>query len=157
MSRLWVSPLFWILALLLPWTVCDLSAEDASPYIYKAKGKRDPFQIPQGMAGQQGENGSLLGGGEVKPVREPEYLERFQLDSLKLVAILFHIEGQRSAAMVQDPEGQGHLVRVGQYVGVNEGKITNINDGEVTIAEPLSDKKKTVRTITLRLHKKDGQ
>ncbi len=150
-------------AALLFWGVGGLRAEEdaaayevpeVEPYIYSVEGKRDPFQIPPGMVGRQG--GDDAETEEAKPVRIQEYLERFQLDSLKLVAILFHIEGQESAAMVQDPEGQGHLVRIGNYLGVNEGRITNITDGEVTIVEPSPEEKGKVRTINLQLHEKDG-
>jgi Tfp pilus assembly protein PilP len=143
-------------ALLLPWSPRILSAQEPPPYIYQAEGKRDPFQVPHGMVSQQ-ESGVLKDSGEYIPVRVKEYLEKFQLDSLKLVAILFQIEGQKSAAMVQDPEGRGHLVRVGRYIGVNEGRISRISDGEITIVEPTLQQKNKFRTITLRLHKKDGQ
>ncbi|MBF0446211.1 MAG: pilus assembly protein PilP [Magnetococcales bacterium] len=130
--------------------------EEKAPYIYEAQGKRDPFQIPMGI-GMRPEEESTLLGVEKKPVRVPEYLEQFQLDSLKLVAILFHIEGQQSAAMVRDPEGKGHLIHVGQYIGVNEGQISQISDGEVTIIEPTPKLTNKARTITLRLHNKDGK
>ena len=134
---------------------CD-EKQPVSPYFYNAEGKRDPFQLPAGMVVQQDDDES---GKDVvvKPERVKEYLEKFQLDSLKLVAIIFHIEGQSSAVMMEDPEGKGHLVRIGQYVGVNEGRITNIEDGTVLIVEPIPSQTGKTRTITLRLHKKDGQ
>ncbi|MBF0193904.1 MAG: pilus assembly protein PilP [Magnetococcales bacterium] len=142
--------------LLFPWSDVRADAINKAPYIYKAEGKRNPFQIPMGI-GMRPDEASTTASGELKPVRIPEYLEQFQLDSLKLVAILFHIEGQQSAAMVRDPEGKGHLIYVGQYIGVNEGQITQISDGEVTIVEPTPALTNKVRTITLRLHKKDGK
>ncbi|MBF0358359.1 MAG: pilus assembly protein PilP [Magnetococcales bacterium] len=152
--RLAVLPLF-IAMLLLP--VVGLAEEKKpAPFIYDPKGKRDPFKVPLGV-GLKEDSEALAEFGELKPVRVPDYLERFQLDSLKLVAILFQIEGQSSAAMFRDPEGKGHMVRIGQYIGVNEGQINQINDGEVVIVEPVSGQSKKSRTITLRLHKKDGQ
>jgi type IV pilus assembly protein PilP len=151
--------------LFMPWTVVQAAAikavvkpdtQEKAPYIYNSKGKRNPFQIPKGIGLRPGEV-IPLANGEIKPVRIPEYLEQFQLDSLKLVAILFHVEGQQSAAMVRDPEGKGHLIYVGQYIGVNEGQISQISDGEVTIIEPTPALINKARTITLRLHKKDGK
>jgi type IV pilus assembly protein PilP len=164
MARLSITLPLLLLSLLLPWSLSGLYAQEReeeksatlSPYIYEAEGRRNPFQIPPGMVGK--ESGvELLSPQEIRPVRQKEYLERFQLDSLELVAILFRIRGQGAAAMVQDPEGKGHLVRVGHYLGVNEGKISRITDGEVTIIESLPGRRKKLRTITLRLHKKDGQ
>ncbi|MBF0379672.1 MAG: pilus assembly protein PilP [Magnetococcales bacterium] len=130
------------------------AAKEDAPYIYNAEGKRNPFQVPKGI-GLRPEERVPKKGEIAKPVRIREYLEQFQLDSLKLVAILFHIEGQQAAAMVRDPEGKGHMIHVGQYIGVNEGRISDISDGTVTIVEPTPALIKKERTITLRLHKKD--
>jgi type IV pilus assembly protein PilP len=153
LHQLALLPLFF--ALLLP--IVGLAEEnEPAPFIYDSKGKRDPFKVPLGVGLKDGSE-ALAEFGEIKPIRVPDYLEQFQLDSLKLVAILFQIEGQNTAAMFRDPEGKGHMVRVGQYIGVNAGRINQINDGEVVIVEPVSGPNKKTRTITLRLHKKDGQ
>ncbi|MBF0455900.1 MAG: pilus assembly protein PilP [Magnetococcales bacterium] len=160
--RLKPAMALWLVAALLPWSVVDAAQEspavaEPAPYFYEAQGKRDPFQPPPGMVGQQGGESAAVVMGEIRPVRVKEYLERFQLDSLKLVAILFRIQNQASAAMVQDPEGKGHLLRPGDYIGVHEGRVVQITDGSVIIAEPTPERQEKVRTITLRLHKKDEQ
>ncbi|MBF0462067.1 MAG: pilus assembly protein PilP [Magnetococcales bacterium] len=117
---------------------------------------RDPFQSP--VAAIPDEAAPL----ERKAVRKKEFLESFQMDSLKLVAILFDVNtpdaaqtNGKAVAMVEDPEGIGHLVRVGSYLGVNEGKIIQIRAGEVLIEEPApSVSDPTARhTMTLLLHK----
>lgn len=136
----------------------DLGAEDldADTYVYQSEGKRNPFALPPGLVGRQpGEDDELVV--LQKKQRDKELLESFPLDSLKLVAILLLGEGQLPVAMVQDPEGKGHLLRPGNYIGANEGKVTEIVDGKVIITEPVAKSlsKESTRTITLLLHKED--
>ncbi len=129
--------------------------ERLSSFTYRADGKRDPFEPPaswlERKAVTEEEVAVLPQLG--RPKRQKEFLEAFHLDSLKLVAILFKIGSRNPAAMVQDPEGRGHVVRPGNYIGVNSGRISRIADGVVEIIEPLNNPggDKTSRTITLRL------
>ncbi|MBF0160811.1 MAG: pilus assembly protein PilP [Magnetococcales bacterium] len=130
------------------------------PFDYRAEGRRDPFQPPAvAVALEEATNSKVPA-----KKREKEFLESFQIDSLKLVAIVLNANRQKgsestgqSVAMVEDPEGIGHLIQVGSYLGVNEGKIIEIRDGEITIEEPapkLRDPHATQRT-TLHLHTPD--
>ena len=156
----------WILLVVLSGSASSVLAQasqqavaevESTPFTYRAQGKRDPFRSPAGTIASEGETVSQ------KPakIRIKELLESFQLDSLKLVAILFDANGKegtqqssRPVAMVEDPDGIGHLVYVGSYIGVNEGRITQIRDGEVLIEEPspqLLDPT-AVRSVTLQLH-----
>ncbi|MBF0271438.1 MAG: pilus assembly protein PilP [Magnetococcales bacterium] len=117
---------------------------------YRLVGKRDPFQAPAGVEkSRMHDNADAT---PTAPARPREPLEAFQLDSLKLVAILRSKDGWPPAAMVQDPQGKGHLVRQGVHIGTREGEVTEINDGVVTIREPPPSASGAPRIVTLRLH-----
>ena len=129
--------------------------ETLAAFSYVAVGKRDPFQPPTAWLDRKEVADEALVGDQVvgKQNRQKEFLESFQLDSLKLVAILFKVGKQQPAAMVQDPEGRGHVVRPGNFIGVNDGRISRISDGEVEIIEPIRRRTggTSSRTIVLRL------
>ena len=152
-----------LLALSLP--CFSASAESENPaFVYRAENKRDPFQPPSvWMARISPDPAVSADESEVDQSkqlkRNKEFLETFQLDSITLVAILFKVEGQTPAAMVEDPEGKGHVIRVGNYLGVHNGRVIQINDGEVVIEEPLPGQygPKRTRMMTLRLHEDEGQ
>ena len=152
-----------LLAILLPCSSASAEAVDP-PFVYRAENKRDPFQPPLVWMARFSPDKTISADesevDESKTVkRDKEFLETFQLDSIKLVAILFKVEGQNPAAMVEDPEGKGHVIHRGNYLGVHEGRVIQINDGEVVIEEPLPGRygPKGTRTMTLRLHKEEGQ
>lgn len=133
-------------------------------HLYRAAGKRDPFQPPQSWIAritpkqpvELDEAGRDM---PVKPQRSKEFLETFPIDSIKLVAILFTNQGQQAVAMVEDPEGKGHVIRRGNYLGINEGYITEILATEIIITEPLPGHHDPTarRTIMLPLHPNDEQ
>ncbi len=133
----------------------EIKMTGADSFVYRAQGKRDPFQPPVAAVPDESANPRPQ-----KNRREKEFLESFQLDSLKLVAILFDAEAQGWApsnrdlvAMVEDPDGIGHIIRVGSYMGVNEGRVVRIRDGEVVIEEPATKPNDSTRTTTLPWHK----
>ena len=66
-------------------------------------------------------------------VRLKEELERFELDSLRMVGTLndeYHQWG-----LILDPEGLVHQVRPGDYIGRNTGKILYILENRVELRE----------------------
>ncbi len=65
--------------------------------------------------------------------RPKEPLEDKDLTELKLVAI-FSI-GDRKVAMIEDTEGKGFIVKVGAYMGKNNGHIISIDDSALTLLE----------------------
>jgi type IV pilus assembly protein PilP len=69
------------------------------------------------------------------PNRPRQYLERFPLDSLKLVGTL--VVGRRVYALVQDPHGIVHRVTYGNYLGQNDGKIVAIRPNGLVLREIL--------------------
>jgi len=65
--------------------------------------------------------------------RVSEPLEDFDLGALKLVAIMQM--GSSRAAMVENHEGKGFVVRKGSYIGRDNGRVVNITDRNVEIME----------------------
>ncbi|HAT49743.1 MAG: pilus assembly protein PilP [Nitrospirae bacterium] len=131
----------------------DKMIEEIPVWRYDPADKRNPFQIPPELRASVESSGEPTK--ESKPMRVREFLESFQLDSLKLVATVYQVDGQPPVAMVEDPMGVGHVVRPGQYLGANEGRIMEIVDGAIVIEERVPDKKAKIptRSVTLKLPK----
>lgn len=84
--------------------------------------------------------------GEVRPL---EPLERYELGSLSLVAIIS--ETALPKAMFVDPTGFGHVVKEGDRVGQNGGEIADIRDNEVEIREAGDGEGVQTRLTTVEL------
>lgn len=99
----------------------DLAIEAQDVYAYNPIGKRDPFR-------------SFLATGERSGDDVPQTpLQRYEVDQYQLVGIIWGVE--RPRALVQDPEGVGHVMEVGTYIGKNWGKVTRIGSDEVVVTE----------------------
>jgi len=84
--------------------------------------------------------------------RNHEKLEEYDLDALKLVAI-FSMGGER-VAMIEDTVNKGYIVRRGNYLGKNSGKIEKIDDSTVFLVEqvinPAGDMIERQVTLTMK-------
>jgi len=82
-------------------------------------------------------------------VKEP--LESFDLATLRLVAIMKM--GDTRAAMVEDVEGKGYVVRKGSYIGRDSGRVSEITARDVLIIEeefnPAGELVKRKASLTL--------
>jgi type IV pilus assembly protein PilP len=87
-------------------------------YVYSATKLRSPFQ-PQGA-------GSANGQANLRPSsrRNREFLEGFSLDTLRMVGT-FKV-GNSFYGLVQSKDGLVHKVQPGNYLGQNDGKVTEI-------------------------------
>ncbi len=105
-----------------------LSGQD---YFYDPTGKRDPFK-PVGLKAL----------GLSKPViLEP--LQRFELDKLQVIGILWDVQSPR--AMIKDPDGIMHTVVKNTKIGRSEGFVAAIREGELVIVETLYEEGKAVK------------
>lgn len=97
-------------------------------YIYQDQDKRDPFEPAPPQAIANASNGPHP---DQNRPREP--LEAFPLDSLKMVGTI----GAKGSieALVKDPQGVIHQVRVGEYMGQNYGHVTRVTVGEIDLVE----------------------
>jgi type IV pilus assembly protein PilP len=101
--------------------------EDVSEiaYAYSPIGKRDPFRSLFDQLQREEQNQQLT------------ELQKFELDQLKLVAIVSRIA--TPYAMVEDPTGKGHTLTRGTLIGKNWGRIAQIKPDCVVIKEEYRD------------------
>lgn len=118
-------------------------------FTYAAHQLRSPFAPPLGAEQQV-----LNTGKKVEPdiTRPQEYLERFNLEALRLRGTLQRPAGPLFA-LVEDSNGGVQRVKVGNYLGKNQGKIVDITPTQVAIIEIVPDGRdgwvERPRTLTL--------
>jgi type IV pilus assembly protein PilP len=100
-------------------------------FVYNPGTMRSPFQpqSPGSASGQQG----------LRPNshRNREFLEGISLDTLKMVGTLK--VGGNFYGLVQSKDGLVHKVQPGNYVGQNDGKITEITGSKINLVEIVPD------------------
>ncbi len=115
--------------------------EETARYSYNSIGKRDPFRsfIAKEVV--------VIGdGGPLGP------LQLHDIDSYQLRGIIWNIQAPR--ALVEDPDGIGHVVELGTLIGKNWGKVTQIKPEELIITEEYRDpieNELIINEITMRL------
>lgn len=100
-------------------------------YTYSAAQLRSPF-LPDRPQGRAAATGPRPDAGRPK-----EYLEQFPLDTLKMAGTIT-LEGT-AYGLLQTTDGLIHRVRPGQYVGQNEGRITEISEAGIAVEELVAD------------------
>ena len=100
-------------------------------YVYAAGNLRSPFQ-PQGPNAANG-----LAAARASSHRNREFLEGFSLDTLRMVGT-FKV-GNNFYGLVQSKDGLVHKVQPGNYMGQNDGKVTEITGGRISLVEIIPD------------------
>ena len=110
----------------------EITPYEVFTYVADAEGLRSPFvpDTPQAT-------GSAAGGARPDPDRSREYLEGFPLDTLGMVGTLYI--GETMYGLVQTSDGLIHRVVPGNYLGQNDGRITEISESEIKLVEIISD------------------
>lgn len=98
-------------------------------FTYSSQGKRDPFAPPSFQVKTTAQRIVNLNPGTE--------LERYELDELRLSAILWNVSKPR--ALVQDPKGNSYIVIPNQKIGRNNGYVAAIREGEMVVVEPLQE------------------
>jgi type IV pilus assembly protein PilP len=100
-------------------------------FAYAAQDQRSPFEA--------GVPASLTAPGALRPdaSRAREFLEQFSLDTLRMVGTLRL--GGRSYGLVQTKDGLVHRVLPGNHLGQNDGRITAIEEGKISLIEIVPD------------------
>ncbi len=100
----------------------DRAVEDAveAEYVYNPIGKRDPFR-------------TFIATAEEEEIRSPTPLQRYELEQYELTGIVWGVD--RPRALVEDPEGMGHVIELGTYVGKKWGKVTQITSNQLVVTE----------------------
>ena len=99
-------------------------------FTYSAGNQRSPFQPANAaLANAQGPHPSSH--------RNREFLEAFSLDTLKMVGT-FKVGGH-FYGLVQSKDGLVHKVQPGNYLGQNDGKVTEITPSRISLVEIVPD------------------
>jgi type IV pilus assembly protein PilP len=104
-------------------------------FAYAATTMRSPFDRPVEVR----ELTDMTASKTIKPdfERAQEYLEQFTLDSLEMVGRLER-DGQ-NWSLVRDPQGGIHRVQIGNYLGRDHGRITDMGETYVAVVEIVPD------------------
>jgi type IV pilus assembly protein PilP len=104
-------------------------------YVYEPAERRDPFVVDARGSDQPATApGNSLA---PDPLRRKEELEGFALDALRMVGTLE--QNQTKWALIRSPNGILHRVRVGNYLGMNNGQIVSISDESIQLTEIVSE------------------
>lgn len=118
-------------------------------YVYQPVGKRDPFR-------------SFFDSYE--PVQPAQVVDascgllcQWEIDQLRLVAVVSGVASP--LAMVEDPEGRGHMVRRGSFIGKRSGKVSDIRRDRVVVTELLRNKQGQIIPVKteMPLRSQDGK
>jgi len=103
-------------------------------FTYEASALRSPFQPPIKIDLTKRQKGSQL----VKPdpTRVKQFLEGFNIETFEMVGTLANDTGR--FALIRGAGGV-HRVKVGDYLGRNEGRIVGISDSQVDVIEIVPD------------------
>ncbi len=106
-------------------------------YIYQAGDSRDPFSLPMHSSPATQVAGPVGNGISPDFNRPREPLESEPLDSLRMVGTMER-DGN-SWALVRMSDSTIHRVKPGNFLGANHGKIVQISESEVELAEIVPD------------------
>jgi len=100
-------------------------------FAYAAQDLRAPFEA--------GAPSSVTGPNALRPdVNRPrEFLEQFSLDTLRMVGTLRL--GGRNYGLIQTKDGLVHRVLPGNHLGQNDGRITAVEEGKISLIEIVPD------------------
>jgi len=118
------------------------------PYNYLAMNMRAPFERPQNIVEIKVDFTP-----NIKPIvdRARQPLEAFSIDTLTMVGGL--ARNEEVWGLILDPNGRVHRVAVGDYLGLNNGKVTEIHESFVAFMElvPAGENRWRERPRSLRL------
>jgi len=112
--------------------VPDSSLHQAHAPEIDIAGLRDPFESYLTVLERKSRQ-RMQAHRERNPDHAQQPLEGYDLGALRLVATMKM--GADRAAMVEDPEGKGYVVRKGSYIGRDNGRVINISERSVEIME----------------------
>jgi type IV pilus assembly protein PilP len=104
------------------------------PFTYSAMTLRSPFEKPVPI-----DESAAKGGRTVVPdfTREKEFLERFNITALKMVGTIQ--KANKLWALIDNGERDVVPVSVGNYLGLNHGKIISTSSSQIEVMEIVGD------------------
>ncbi len=111
----------------------EITPYEIFTYVADVEGLRSPFapELPQERSSNSAN--------DMRPddERNREFLEQFPLDTLRMVGTLQL--GETSFGLVQTSDGLIHRVIPGNYMGQNDGRITEVSESEIELIEIVSN------------------
>ena len=104
---------------------------------YSAVELRDPFQPWQSEADDESNRNSNALGPKPDFDRRKELLEKYPLDSLKMVGTLS--KDGNNWAIIRAPDSMIYRVQEGNYLGENHGKIIQLAEESLALKELVPD------------------
>ena len=111
----------------------EITPYEVFSYMADAEGVRSPFVPDTPQVATSGAGGGIRPDSD----RSREFLEGFPLDTLRMVGTL-NIAAT-TYGLVQTSDGLIHRVVPGNYMGQNDGRITDISESEIELVEIISD------------------
>lgn len=104
------------------------------PFAYGAADMRSPFQPPIKIDLTAKQRGSK----NIKPdeTRPKQFLEGFNIETFQMVGTLSNASGR--FALIKGAGGV-HRVKVGDYLGRNDGRIVSITENQIDVIEIVPD------------------
>ncbi len=94
-------------------------------FVYSPMGRRDPFKP------LVEEKQKIVGKARLRSEKIKGPLEKYELDQFRLIAIMV-VKGT-PRAMVGAPDGKSYTVKVNDFIGMNGGKVSNIETKVIEI------------------------
>jgi type IV pilus assembly protein PilP len=110
----------------------EIKPYEVFTYVADAEDFRSPF-VPDSPAVAR----AAAGGTRPDRDRSREFLEQYPLDTLRMVGTMEL--GDTNYGLVQTSDGLIHRVVAGNYLGQNDGRITNVGESEIELIEIISD------------------
>jgi type IV pilus assembly protein PilP len=111
-------------------------SELVEDFVYSASMLRSPF-LPPSLVNSQSPT-TLIDGVRPDITRTKEPLEQYELTQLTFRGMIISPEGQQYA-LVQRPDGSVASVKVGDYLGLNDGRIVEITPTQINLIEIVPD------------------
>jgi len=104
-------------------------------FAYSAGNMRSPFEPPVVVKPVDPNKKTA----SVKPDlnRVKQFLEQFNIGQIAMVGTLS--QGARLYGLVRDPNGGVHRIQMGDYMGMDHGKILAIDENRIELLEIVSD------------------
>ncbi|MDA8142038.1 MAG: pilus assembly protein PilP [Desulfobacteraceae bacterium] len=122
---------------------------------YDPAGRFDPFE-PLFKEQQNTATAGVSKGKRDKRVPQTP-LERVALSQLKLTAIIRAPSGNR--ALVEDATGKGYVIQKGTYIGLNSGRVVEIDQNRIVVEEEIENVmgELTIQNAEIKLQKPAGE
>jgi len=98
-------------------------------FSYQPEGLPDPFKVRNLKIGK--------GGPQPDSNRPKGELEDYPLDALRMVGTMQ--KGNQLIALVRTPKSEVRMLRKGEYIGQNNGVVTDVHETGIDIREILQD------------------